>query len=73
MEAIIESSREFFFPWELDLLHWFQSIHNEFLDFIVPKITFLGDKGWFWIVLTLIFLVVPKSRKPTRSFYSMQM
>ncbi|MBO6128169.1 MAG: phosphatase PAP2 family protein [Pseudobutyrivibrio sp.] len=63
MEAIIESSREFFFPWELDLLHWFQSIHNEFLDFIVPKITFLGDKGWFWIVLTLIFLAVPKSRK----------
>ena len=63
MEAIIESSRVFYFDWELDLLHWFQDIHNGFLDFIVPKITFLGDKGWFWIVLTLIFLAIPKSRK----------
>ena len=25
----------FYFDWELDLLHWFQSIHNSVLDFIV--------------------------------------
>ncbi|MCR5416078.1 MAG: phosphatase PAP2 family protein [Pseudobutyrivibrio sp.] len=53
----------FYFGWELDLLHWFQSIHNSFLDFIMPKITFLGDKGWFWIVLALVMMVLVKTRK----------
>ena len=53
----------FYFQWELDLLHWFQSIHNEFLDFIVPKITFLGDAGWFWIIVALLFLILPYNRK----------
>jgi undecaprenyl-diphosphatase len=63
MEAIIESSKVFYFDWELDLLHWFQSIHNGFLDFIVPKITFLGNAGWFWIVLTALLLILPFNRK----------
>lgn len=53
----------FYFQWELDLLHWFQSIHNEVLDFIVPKITFLGDAGWFWILVALLFLILPYNRK----------
>ena len=53
----------FYFNWELDLLHWFQSIHNSFLDFIVPKITFLGNGGWFWIVITLLLLILPFNRK----------
>ncbi len=63
MEAIIESSNVFYFNWELDLLHWMQSIHNSFLDFIMPKITFLGNGGWFWIVVTLLFLLLPFNRK----------
>jgi undecaprenyl-diphosphatase len=53
----------FYFDWELDLLHWFQSIHNGFLDFIVPKITFLGNAGWFWIVVALLLLILPFNRK----------
>jgi len=53
----------FYFQWELDLLHWFQSIHNGFLDWIVPKITFLGNGGWFWIVITLLLLILPFNRK----------
>ncbi|SDB52697.1 undecaprenyl-diphosphatase [Pseudobutyrivibrio sp. YE44] len=63
MEAIIESSRVFYFDWELNLLHWFQSIHNDFLDFIVPQITFLGNAGWFWIVITILLIVLPLNRK----------
>lgn len=63
MEAIIESSNIFYFDWELDLLHWFQSIHNSVLDLIVPKITMLGDAGWFWIVITLLLLILPFNRK----------
>ena len=53
----------FYFQWELDLLHWFQSIHNDILDFIVPKITSLGDGGWFWIVVILLLLLLPFNRK----------
>ena len=53
----------FYFQWELDLLHWFQSIHNSVLDFIVPKITMLGDGGWFWIVVILLLLLLPFNRK----------
>lgn len=53
----------FYFDWELDLLHWFQSIHNSFLDWIVPKITMLGNGGWFWIVVTLLLLILPFNRK----------
>ena len=63
MEAIIEQSRVFYFDWELDLLHWFQSIHNTVLDWLVPKITMLGNAGWFWIAVTLLFLVLPLKRK----------
>ena len=63
MEAIIEQSRVFYFDWELDLLHWFQSIHNTALDWLVPKITMLGNAGWFWIVVTLLLLILPYNRK----------
>lgn len=63
MEAIIEQSRVFYFDWELDLLHWFQSIHNTVLDWLVPKITMLGNAGWFWIAVTLLLLVLPFNRK----------
>ncbi len=63
MDAIIEQSRVFYFDWELDLLHWFQSIHNTVLDWLVPKITMLGNAGWFWIAVTLLLLVLPLNRK----------
>ena len=63
MEAIIEQSRVFYFDWELDLLHWFQSIHNDVLDWLVPKISSLGNAGWFWIVVTLLLLILPYNRK----------
>ncbi|MBQ7148812.1 MAG: phosphatase PAP2 family protein [Pseudobutyrivibrio sp.] len=63
LETIIENSRVFYFDWELDLLHWFQSIHNSFLDFIVPKITMLGNAGWFWLVVTFLLIIIPSKRK----------
>ena len=53
----------FYFDWELDLLHWFQSIHNPILDFIVPKITFLGNGGWFWIAIVIALLILKSTRK----------
>ena len=63
MESISNIGNIFYFDWELDLLHWFQSIHNSVLDFIVPKITFLGNAGWFWMVVILVLLILPYNRK----------
>lgn len=48
---------------ELQILHWFESLHNPVLDAIMYGITFLGDKGWFWIALSLAFLVIPVFKK----------
>jgi undecaprenyl-diphosphatase len=53
----------FYYNWELDLLNWFQGIRNEVLDVIVPKITFLGGAGWFWILVALVFMIIPFNRK----------
>ena len=53
----------FYFEWEYNLLMWFQSIRNTFLDFIMPKISFLGNSGWFWIVTALALLIFTKKDK----------
>ena len=34
-----------------------------FLDFVLPLITKLGDKGIFWIILAVVLLCIPKTRK----------
>ena len=34
-----------------------------FLDFLMPKITLLGDAGIFWIILALVLLIPKRTRK----------
>ena len=48
---------------ERSILMFFQDIRNPVTDPIMQAITFLGDKGWFWILLSLILMIVPKTRK----------
>ena len=46
------------------ILLWIQEyIRMDFLTPIVTFITHLGDAGWFWILLTILLLVIPKSRR----------
>lgn len=40
-----------------------QNLHNSFTDFIFPIITYLGEKGIFWIAISLVFMCVKKTRK----------
>lgn len=54
----------FYFPWEIDLLQWFQSIHNPVLDKIELATTMLAEKGIFWIIITLLMFFVLKDKKP---------
>ncbi len=50
--------------WEFDVLNWIQAhLRNDFLDTIIPWITFLGNGGWFWIALTLVGFVPKATRK----------
>ena len=46
---------------ELQILHWFGSIHNPVLNPIMYFFTCLGNAGIFWILLALALLtVLPK-------------
>ena len=48
---------------ELSILDWFQTLHTPFLDKIMVFITRLGDAGIIWIVLSIVLLLIPKTRK----------
>ncbi len=53
----------FYFPWEMDLLHNLQSIHNPILDKVMSIYTILGDKGIGAIVISLLVLLFVKNKK----------
>ena len=48
---------------ELSILDWIQTLHTPFLDNIMVFITRLGDAGIIWIVLSIVLLLIPKTRK----------
>ena len=48
---------------EIQILDWLQKLHTPVLDQIMCSITHLGDAGAFWILLVVVLLLVPKTRK----------
>lgn len=49
---------------DLSILNWIQeNMRCEVLDKVIPFITSIGSKGWFFIVIAIIFLCIPKYRK----------
>lgn len=48
---------------EIQILDWIQNIRTPFGDIIVPFISGLGNAGIIWIALTLVLLVIPKTRR----------
>ena len=48
---------------ELSILDWIQTKHTPFLDKIMVFITRLGDAGIIWIMLSIVLLLIPKTRK----------
>ncbi len=49
---------------EIQILHWFETLHNPITNPIFYVITTLGNAGWFWIVLAMLMLtVLPKKYK----------
>lgn len=56
MNALVQAEGQF-------LLYIQENLRFNWLNPIFKFITFLGDLGWFWLLLTLIFLIVRKSRR----------
>lgn len=52
-----------YFSWEMDLLQWFQGIHNPVLDKIMVVITSMGNAGILWIILTILMLLFCKDKR----------
>lgn len=49
---------------EIQILHWFETLHNPITNPIFYVITTLGNAGWIWIVLAVLMLtVLPKKYK----------
>ena len=49
---------------DLPILDWIAAhLWCPFLDIVMPVITLLGDAGIFWIVLAVVLLLFPKTRK----------
>lgn len=48
---------------EFGILYFFQALHLPWLDWLMVQITSLGDGGWFWIALGVLFICMKKTRK----------
>lgn len=48
---------------EISILDWIQNLRTPIGDVLMPYITKLGDAGMVWILLALILLLIPKTRK----------
>ena len=51
---------------ELKILDWIQNIRTPAGDAVMCFITKLGNAGMIWIVLAVILLLIPKTRKPRK-------
>ena len=55
---------QFLIDWEGPVLLWIQEhMRNDFLTPVLTFLTHLGDHGYFWIALTILFLLLRKTRK----------
>lgn len=48
---------------ELKILDWIQNIRTPVGDVIMPFVSALGNAGMIWVLLAIILLFIPKTRK----------
>lgn len=48
---------------EIEILSMLQKIRTPLLDIFMSNITKLGNAGIVWILLTIVLLLIPKTRK----------
>ena len=50
--------------WEAAFLLWVQNtVRQDWLDPVAVRFTQLGHAGLVWIIVTLVLLIIPKTRK----------
>ena len=49
--------------WELESLSWIQDHRIDILNPVMKFFSFLGNKGWFWIVLAIVLLAMNRTRR----------
>ncbi len=55
---------EFIQNLDVAILRWInETFSSSFLDWLVPKITFLGNGGWLMIVIAVVMLFFKRTRK----------
>ena len=64
LDAMAQVTSSPIFRFDSSILLWIQNnVRSDFLTPIMKVITHLGDKGIFWIAVTLILLYLRKTRK----------
>ncbi len=49
---------------ELSILNFIrENFASELMDALMKSITFFGNAGWFWIVVAIVLIIIPKTRK----------
>ena len=48
---------------EIRILDWLQGLHTPILDQMMCAVTSLGNAGIIWIVVAVVLLIVPKTRR----------
>lgn len=48
---------------EIQILDWIQNLHGPVGDAFWPLVTRLGDAGIIWILLAVVLLIIPRTRK----------
>lgn len=48
---------------EIDILNYIQTLHTSVGDLFMPLISKLGNGGFIWIVLDIMLIIIPKTRK----------
>ncbi len=44
-------------------MYMIQKLHTPFLDEVMKGITFLGESGWFWILVAVLLFCQKRTRK----------
>ncbi|MCQ2447499.1 MAG: phosphatase PAP2 family protein [Oscillibacter sp.] len=48
---------------ELAILNWIQTLRCGVLDVILPAVSWTADHGEIWILLAIVLIVIPKTRR----------
>lgn len=49
--------------WEFQFLYWLQEQRTVWLDWLMPKVTALGNMGMFWVSLGFFLVCMERTRK----------